>query len=115
MTSGKRGGLKSLMKWRKHMPNGTMMKTLQSIIDSDKTIPEYIRYMVAAQLEIFNRLEILNVDVNSLKTGREADKVIDQRNVTWPWIKDNVIVPLIRTAIVLAAGYVFLKLFGVTP
>ena len=97
------------------MPNGSMMKTLQSIIDSDKTIPEYIRYMVAAQLEIFNRLDSLTSDISSLKTGRESDKVIDQRNVTWPWIKDNVITPGLRTLITLALGYVFLKLFGVTP
>ena len=97
------------------MPNGSMMKTLQSIIDSDKTIPEYIRYMVAAQLEIFNRLDSLTSDISSLKTGRESDKVIDQRNVTWPWIKDNVITPGLRTVITLGLGYVFLKLFGVTP
>ena len=97
------------------MPNGSMMKTLQSIIDSDKTIPEYIRYMVAAQLEIFNRLDSLTSDISSLKTGRESDKVIDQRNVTWPWIKDNVITPGFRTLITLGLGYVFLKLFGVTP
>ena len=97
------------------MPNGSMMKTLQSIIDSDKTIPEYIRYMVAAQLEIFNRLDSLTSDISSLKTGRESDKVTDQRNVTWPWAKDNLVMPIIRTAITLIIGYIFLKVTGVAP
>ena len=104
--------------------NGELFNTVVRILEDEQEIPDNVRNnMLMAAIkhnfryvkEVSGQVTDLAGRVDTIEKARGNEAVISERNVTWPWIKDNIIVPIIRTAITLALGYVFFKISGIAP
>ena len=99
------------------MPNGDMLDQLQRLLEDDATIPQTVTnaLVLAAIRQVYKELKEVKIVVDGLKGMSLLNKETDEKNVKWPWIRDNAILPMFRTAITLALGWVFLKVTGVAP
>ena len=99
------------------MPNGDMLDQLQRLLEDDATIPQTVTnaLVLAAIRQVYKELREVKTVVDGLKGMSLLHKETDEKNVKWPWIRDNVLLPTFRAAVILIIGWIFFRVTGVAP
>lgn len=106
------------------MQNGELFRNVQRILEGKDEIPQRVQntLLMAAVMQVYGAIGEVNKRIDghdsrliTIETARQVEQVYEERNITWPAIKDNILMPIVRTIIVLALGYIFFKVTGVAP